>query len=163
MKQLLILMILFITGCNGKLEKNLSTRSRISTLIENKKKLSYYRLIKDNLYIDENKNLYIKSIDNTSDNNPKDIYISNIFIPKKGKKIPLNKIIDTITYEQLKNSNYSKDKNNIYFLRKTLEGGYFNLIGSAKLGNFELITIDNVPYGKLGNKYFYNGEIVKHP
>lgn len=159
MKQFLILTILFVIGCRGGSKNNLPDR----TPIENRNSLLCYRLIKDNLYIDKNKNLYIKSIDNTSDENPKDVYISNIFIPEKDKKIPLNTIIDTVTYEQLRYSNYSKDKNNIYFLRKTLEGGYFNIIGSAKSGDFELITIDSVSYGKLGNVYFYNGEIVKYP
>lgn len=49
---------------------------------------SEYVLIKDNLYRDNKNNLYIKTIDNVSESNPKPKYISELYLLEKEDPTP---------------------------------------------------------------------------
>ncbi|ROH98714.1 hypothetical protein EGI16_19280 [Chryseobacterium sp. G0240] len=86
---------------------------------------SEYVLIKDNLYRDNKNNLYIKTIDNVSESNPKPKYISELYLLEKEDPTPISQIVDRTPYHQIEKTNYSKDKKYVYFLRETLEGGFF--------------------------------------
>lgn len=120
---------------------------------------SEYTLIRDNLYRDKNYSLYIKVIDNTSENNPSTKYISELYLSGKEKLLPLYKIIDKETYHQLEKTNYSKDKRYVYFLRETLEGGFFYILDSIP-GSFRITRRNGVVYGISGEKHYYNGELI---
>ncbi|MET3037959.1 hypothetical protein ABXT08_17815 [Chryseobacterium sp. NRRL B-14859] len=99
---------------------------------------SEYVLIKDNLYRDNKNNLYIKTIDNISESNPKPKYISELYLLEKEDPTPISQIVDRNTYHQIEKTNYSKDKKYVYFLRETLEGGFFYVLESIP-NNFSIL------------------------
>lgn len=47
----------------------------------------------------------------------------------------------------------------MYFLRETLEGGFFYVLESIP-NNFSILEKKRVIYGTSGEKYYYNGELI---
>ena len=129
--------------------------SQVPCLIDNPD----YQQIKDNLYQSRNsKQLYIRTVDSTQALCPKYKYISSIVTPSGD--IPIARVIDSKTYYQLFPSNYSLDKQNVYFLRETLDGGYFKILPEIQPKDFQLISINGVEFGKYLDMYFYNGYLL---
>lgn len=118
-----------------------------------------YTLVRDNLYKDKDNKLYIKAINNTLENNPQTIYISEVYLKGREKSVSIYKVLDEKSYNQLENSNYSKDKNYTYFLRETLEGGFFYVLDTYPK-KFYLVKKNGVVFGVSGNQYYYNGEAI---
>lgn len=99
--------------------------------------------------------LYIRTINSTRENCPEYIYISKMW--KSGKETPIHQVIDTATYQQLGNSNYSKDKNHVYFLRETPDTGHFIILHNASSENFKLIRQKGVLFGNSSGIWYHNG------
>jgi len=117
-----------------------------------------YTFIKENLYSDKNGAYYIKGNENDKlSKREKDIYIRTVYTGISDESIGLKNIIDTTTFKRLRNSNYYKDKNNVYYLLRVLGGGNFSVVESAKSIDF-IVLKDSLEYGRSEELIFYKGE-----
>ncbi len=78
--------------------------------------------IKDGLFIDKKGSFLLMTVDNSIPNKPKDKFILKVYINGEEPSIQLKKTIDTATFQKI-NNNHFLDKNHIYYLNKTLDGG----------------------------------------
>lgn len=130
--------------------------SNISQCNTKRNEATSYKQVSGNLYSDSIGSLYIKAVDHTIEDKPKDIYISKMFL---NEDIPseIKDIIDKESYHQIDNSGYSRDKNHVYFFKETLEGGSFFIIDDVDPTDFALVSINQVIFGKAGENYFLYG------
>ncbi|MCX8745557.1 hypothetical protein J3U68_09060 [Snodgrassella sp. B3882] len=91
--------------------------------------------IKDNLSRNMNNNLFIRSVDSTTESCLKYVYIEVSHI-------------DANSYEKIENSNYFKDKQQVNYLQETLARGYIKHVAGANSNNFSL------SYKKGTNDYY---------
>ena len=98
-----------------------------------------YQLIHGNLYSDNDGKLLIRMIDSTNIDCPKYNYLSKIWYQDKDQE--LSKVIDVDSYQHFDHSNYSKDKNHVYYLKSTLDGGYFYILPDIDTLTFSIVKI----------------------
>jgi hypothetical protein len=92
-----------------------------------------YTHLKYDFYINSEGTLFEKkfeAIDNLEMERP-EYFDSTLFFPDYPVRVPLNKILDIESYKELEGSNYSKDKNNVYFSRATSDGAQRFIVKDA--------------------------------
>lgn len=126
-----------------------------------------YQLIRGNLYSNNEGKLFIRMIDSTNVDCPKYTYLSKIWYQGEDKE--LSKVVDANSYQNFDNSNYSKDKNHVYYLKSTLEGGYFYILPDIDTLTFSVIKIKSseqaypfIYLAKDRNHLYFDDEILDY-
>lgn len=113
----LIVILFFVNSCNGQ--------SNITIDHE-----QAYKLIRDNLYEDNNGNLYFKTFDRSKSDTMTIRYIDVIYSESFGvdgiKKI--KDVVDKQSFRYDEQENMYKDKNNQYVYTEMIDGGTLSIL-----------------------------------
>lgn len=147
-KYLLLIFIFIFLSCQENqnksndtfLEKNTITTQRIERINDLKSKTDSinkildWKKVKDNLWINKNGELGIKTIVVNEEGVDIEKYITKLCCEGKS----LKSVLDTVSFEFLGSSFY-KDKNNIYTHYLMSGGGNFWIVKEADVSTFEII------------------------
>lgn len=126
-----------------------------------------YQLIQGNLYSNHDGELFIRMINSTNIECPSYTYIFKIWYQDKDRD--LSKVIDVDSYQQFNHLNYAKDKNHVYYLKSTLDGGNFYILPNIDPQTFSIVKIKssekNYPFiylAKDKNNLYFDGETLNY-
>lgn len=145
------LAVLISVGCDNsesKLNSNVITKPDVFTHL----KYSFYQDKKGNLF--EKKNLAIESLDDEG----KYFYDSTMYFGEYPNRIALKMVVDIKTFEELEDSPFSRDKNNVYYVQATSSGHKRFIIENANPASFMHL---NYRWGKDDSCIFWQTEIVE--
>jgi hypothetical protein len=137
MKNYIILVSLFLNLISCVNKNNIVEKTHNTKVARNEKTKANLSLIKDNLYIDREGNLFLKSRD-ISGSNGKDKYIYDVWIDEFScgscrTRNKLKSIIDIKSFELKKNDHneggeYYEDCKHTYFHKWMSDGGVFYIV-----------------------------------
>lgn len=139
----------------GKDDRNLFLENEIIEVADVNKNIQKYTPVKYDFYIDEEGNLYEKKLLRIQE---KSYFDSTMFFPDYPQRIALKDVIDIDSYEELKDSPFSKDKNNVYFSRFTSYGLQRFIVEGA---NPKTFTPLNHVWGKDDTHVYWGNEIAE--
>lgn len=120
-----------------------------------------FRLIKDNLFIDQFGNLAFKTLDKSDPENPVTRFITTVWNAteneKENGKIEMKEIIDTNSFKSIKGI-YYKDKSNFYVYNQMADGGNFTVLRGIDTKSFSIL---NGYYSKDKNFIYYGSNPVE--
>ncbi len=96
-----------------------------------------YKQVKDNLFEDEQGDLYIQGTNNMIFYYSRPIYISELY-NMNSDKLKIKDILDRDTYEKLANTGFSKDKQFLYLLKEWSDRWELHII-SKEPNKYKLI------------------------
>lgn len=112
--------------------------------------------IKNDLYKDNMGNIYFRNYyyDDLVAN-----YKNKMFTGNGDEMAQIKDIIDVDTFQKIGNSEYYKDKNNVYYFISNSDGGHLEKIKNGDQSSFELLNA--YFYAKDKNKVYYRGNNIE--
>ena len=116
-----------------------------------------YKQVKDNLFEDEQGNLYIQGTNNMIFYYSRPIYISELY-NMNSDKLKIKDILDRDTYEKLADTGFSKDKQFLYLLKEWSDRWELHII-SKEPNKYKLIWKNCRYYLYSDGKYYLNQDV----
>ena len=116
-----------------------------------------YRQVKDNLFEDEQGDLYIQGTNNMIFYYSRPIYISELY-DMNSNKLKIKDILDRDTYEKLADTGFSRDKQFLYLLKEWSDRWELHII-SKEPDKYKLIWKNCRYYLYSDGKYYLNQDV----